>query len=308
MIVGRVREIWRYPVKSMGGEKLLSCTVGNMGIPGDRGWALRDDVAGEIRGAKNMPTLLQHASRYREQPVNGQTPHVDIRLPDGTHIGSDDPQVNARLSALLGRAVSLWPLQPASDKAHYRRGQAGAAFIGMLSRNRVLRPLLEKLLPYTSFETMTRELLSREPGEPLLDYASIPSELFEFTSPPGTYFDLAPLHLLTTSSLAAMKRLNPSAAWDARRFRPNFLIETEGDIEGLVEAGWEGRTLRLGGLSLTCGIPTLRCGMTAHAQSDLPKDSTVLRSIVRDAGQNLGIYAHATKSSQVAVGDVVELL
>ena len=239
MIVGRVREIWRYPVKSMAGEKLMSCTVGSMGIPGDRGWALRDDVAGEIRGAKNLPKLLQYTSSYREQPIAGQIPHVDISLPDGTCIGSDDPEINACLSALLGRTVSLWPLQPASDKAHYRRAQVGAALIGKLSRSPLLRPLLEKLLPYTRFETMTRELLSREPGEPLLDYSSIPSELFEFTSPPGTYFDLAPIHLLTTSSLAAMQRLNPSAAWDAPRFRPNFLIETRSDIDGLVEAGLE---------------------------------------------------------------------
>ena len=308
MIVGRVREIWRYPVKSMAGEKLMSCTVGSMGIPGDRGWALRDDVAGEIRGAKNLPKLLQYTSSYREQPIAGQIPHVDISLPDGTCIGSDDPEINACLSALLGRTVSLWPLQPASDKAHYRRAQVGAALIGKLSRSPLLRPLLEKLLPYTRFETMTRELLSREPGEPLLDYSSIPSELFEFTSPPGTYFDLAPIHLLTTSSLAAMQRLNPSAAWDAPRFRPNFLIETRSDIDGLVEAGWSGRTLRLGGLSLTCGIPTVRCGMTAQAQRHLPKDSTILRSIVRDAGQNLGIYASAAQSNHVGVGDEVELV
>ena len=47
-IVGTVREIWRYPVKSMAGEILESCEVGAAGIVGDRGWALRDDRAGEI--------------------------------------------------------------------------------------------------------------------------------------------------------------------------------------------------------------------------------------------------------------------
>ncbi|MDB6145603.1 MAG: uncharacterized protein JWP80_4647 [Pseudomonas sp.] len=122
MIVGRVSEIWRYPVKSMGGEKLLSCTVGSMGIPGDRGWALRDEVAGEIRGAKNMPTLLEYASRYRKQPVIDQIPPVDIRLPDGTDIGSDDPQVNARLSELLGRAVSLGIYARAIRSSHVTVG------------------------------------------------------------------------------------------------------------------------------------------------------------------------------------------
>ena len=51
MRVGTVIEIWRYPVKSMGGEQLDRCVVGERGLPGDRGWALRDEVAGEIRGA-----------------------------------------------------------------------------------------------------------------------------------------------------------------------------------------------------------------------------------------------------------------
>ncbi|MEJ7577744.1 MAG: MOSC N-terminal beta barrel domain-containing protein [Pyrinomonadaceae bacterium] len=308
MVIGKVREIWRYPVKSMGGEKLDRCAVGLSGIPGDRGWALRDEAAGEIRGAKYLPKLMQCSSRYREQPTDEKIPHVDITLPDGTRVGSDEPNVNSRLSELLGRVVSLRPLQPASDKAHYRRAQPGASVMSRLSRFRPLRPHLGTLIRLARLEAPTREMFSREPDEPLPDFSAIPSELFEFTSPPGTYFDLAPIHLLTTSSLAAMLRLNPAAVWDARRFRPNFLIETESDIEGLVEAGWSGQALRLGELTLKCELPTVRCGMTTHAQAELPKDPTVLRTVVREAGQNLGIYASVVSSSCIVVGDAVELL
>jgi uncharacterized protein YcbX len=308
MGIGKVCEIWRYPVKSMGGEKLNSCAVGLFGIPGDRGWALRDEAAGEIRGAKHLPKLMQCSSRYREQPKDGDIPHVDITLPDGTQIGSDDPQVNCCLSELLGRAVSLWPLQPASNKAHYRRTQPGASLMSRLSRFKVLRPHLGTLLRLAGLEQTSRELFNREPDEPLPDFSAIPSELFEFTSMPGTYFDLAPIHLLTTSSLAAMVRLNPTAAWDVRRFRPNFLIATERDIEGLVETNWSGGMLQMGELKLRCELPTIRCGMTTQMQADLSKDPTVLRTIVRDAGQNLGIYASVIEVGYVAVDDVVELL
>jgi len=308
MVAGEVREIWRYPVKSLGGEKLDSCTVGSLGIPGDRGWALRDEAVGEIRGAKYLPKLMQYASRYREQPTEGKVIHVDITLPDGTCIGSDEQDVNSRLSQLLGRDVSLCSLQPASDKAHYRRAQPGASMLSRLSRIRLLRPHLGTLICLAGLEAPIREMFSRTPEEPLPDFSTIPSELFEFTSPPGTYFDAYPIHLLTTSSLAAMARLNPAAAWDVRRFRPNFLIETQSGIEGLVEAGWGGRMLRLGTLMLRCEIPTVRCGMTTYAQAELAKDPTVLRTIVRDAGQNLGIYASAMNSSRIAVGDIVELL
>jgi uncharacterized protein YcbX len=308
MVAGEVREIWRYPVKSVGGEKLDSCTVGSLGIPGDRGWALRDEAIGEIRGAKYLPKLMQCASRYREQPTEGKVTHVDITLPDGTCIGSDEQDVNSRLSQLLGRDVSLCSLQPASDTAHYRRAQPGASMLSRLSRIRPLRPHLGTLICLAGLEAPMREMFSRTPDEPLPDFSTIPSELFEFTSPPGTYFDAYPIHLLTTSSLAAMARLNPAAAWDVRRFRPNVLIETQSGIEGLVEASWGGRILRLGAVIVRCEIPTVRCGMTTYAQAELPKDPTVLRTIVRDAGQNFGIYASAINSSRIAVGDIVELL
>ena len=308
MIVGKVKEIWRYPVKSMRGEKLDRCAVEVSGIPGDRGWALRDEKAGEIRGAKYMPQLLNCSSRYSEQPADGRIPHVEITLPNGTLIGSEAPDVNSDLSKLLGREVSLHSLQPASNKAHYKRAQAGASVMSRLSRIKSLRPHLGTLIRFAGLDGPTREMFSRESNEPLPDLSDIPSELFEFTSPPGTYFDLAPLHLLTTSSLSAMAQLNPEAKWDARRFRPNFLVETTNEIEGLVEANWGGRTLRLGDLTLKCSIPTVRCGMTMHAQAELPKDPSVLRTIVRAAEQCLGIYGSAIESSHVRVGDVVELL
>ena len=92
-----------------------------------------------------------------------------------------------------------------------------------------------------------------------------------------------------------------------RRFRPNFLIETERDIRGLIEAEWSGRTVRVGGVELKCELPTVRCGMTMQAQAGLEKDPSVLRTIVRDADQNLGIYASVASAGGVKVGDTVEL-
>ena len=120
MRIGRVGGIWRYPVKSMLGEALDACTVEPGGIPGDRGWATRDESIGELRSAKYLPKLMQCAARYRQAPetANGGVPHADITLPDGTTTATDDPEVEARLSALLGRPITLWPLRPASDRAH----------------------------------------------------------------------------------------------------------------------------------------------------------------------------------------------
>jgi uncharacterized protein YcbX len=284
--LGRIREIWRYPFKSMQGERLERCEVGALGLPGDRGWALRDEAAGEIRGAKKMPALLLCTARYREEPKGERIPPVDITLPDGTVVASDAPAAAARLSELLGRRVTLWPLLPASNRDHYRRGQPDDP------------DMMAEL----------RQIFARTDDEPLPDLAVFPPELFEFTSPLGTYFDALPVHLLTTASLATMAERNPGAAWDVRRFRPNFLIETTAGTAGLAEEAWCGKTIRIGELELRCEMPTPRCGMTTQPQERLAKDPSVLRTIVASAGQNLGAYANVARAGRVAVGDSVTLL
>jgi uncharacterized protein YcbX len=76
MVIGQVRQIWRYPVKSMAGEQLDRSLVGLAGVHGDRGWALRDQTAGEVRGAKKWPVLLQCSTRYREPPTAATIPAV----------------------------------------------------------------------------------------------------------------------------------------------------------------------------------------------------------------------------------------
>jgi uncharacterized protein YcbX len=306
MRLGTIKQIWRYPVKSMAGEQLETCTAGRLGIPGDRGWAIRDETTGEITNGKRLPLLMQCSARYRETPQNGFVPPVDISFPDDLIVGSDRADVNARLTELLGRPVTLWQLQPATNADHYRRNSSPARVLGWLARYRLFRATLPLLTSFGRANAELREFFGRKPDEPIPDVSTLPAEVLEFTSPRGTYFDVAPIHLLTTASLEAMTRLNPGAIWDVRRFRPNFLIETDDRFSGLVESEWGGQKLRLGSVELLCGIPTVRCGMTIQPQGELPKDESILRSIVKDANQNLGIYASVITPGAVRVGDVVE--
>jgi uncharacterized protein YcbX len=286
-VVGAVRELWRYPVKSMGGERLPSCLLGPGGIPGDRAWALRDEAAGEIRGAKKFPRLLQCRARSLAEAGPGQSPPAEIELPDGRRLRSDSADVSSELSRLLGREVTLWPLRPADDRDHYRRG---------LPDN---PDMLEEL----------RDLFGREPDEPLPDLSVFPPEIMEFTSPLGTYFDAFPLHLVTTASLEEMGRRAPSSTFDVRRFRPNFLVETNASAgSGLVETGWSGADLRLGEARIRVLMPTVRCSMITQPLDDLAKDPGVLRAVVREADQHLGSYGVILEPGRVREGDEVVLL
>ena len=308
MLIGTVQQIWRYPVKSMAGEQLSECTVGALGLPGDRGWAVRDEEKSEVKTGTRIPMLMQCASRYREEPGDENIPHVNIIFPDGSSVSSDDPEVNRRLSSVLGKQVKLWPRQPASNKEHYRRPGAAARVIAPLIDLPGFRALLPTLAKLPSIDATLRAGFSRTADEPVPDLSNLPKELFQFTSPLGTYFDAFPIHVLTSASLAVMSQANPAADWDVRRFRPNFFVETVAGLEGLIESAWAGRTLRIGSVEVKCEIPAVRCGMTTNAQKQLPKDNSVLRTIVKEAQQNLGVYANVIGNGQVTEGDRVELI
>jgi len=286
----------------------VDCSVGNQGIPGDRGWALRDETTGEITNAKRFPVLMQCSAKYLKPPTSEFIPNVEIRFPDGTVVYSDDSDINKKLSNLLAKPVSLWPLQPASNVEHYRRKSSVARLIGPLAKYRAFRALLPAITSFGQANAQLRETFSREPYEPIPDVSVLPAEVLQFTSPPGTYFDAFPIHVLTTASLGTMERLNPNAQWDVRRFRPNFLLETDARFKSLIESEWNGQRLRIGSAVLQCDIPAMRCGMTMHAQEGLPKDPSILRSIVKDADQNLGVYAKVATPGEIRLGDVAELM
>src|SRR5258707_13553798 len=113
-VIGTVKEIWRYPVKSMAGERMQRANVSARGIHGDRGWAIRDEKAGEIRNARKLPALLHCAAVYLREPSGSDVPPAQITMRDGTTFRSDSAEANAKLSEMLGRPVSIWPIQPPS--------------------------------------------------------------------------------------------------------------------------------------------------------------------------------------------------
>jgi uncharacterized protein YcbX len=285
MIVGRIGEIWRYPVKSMGGERIRETSLGVNGLPGDRAWAVRDEVRGGIRGAKKIPALMRCSARYTSAPSAGRAGAPEIGLPGGDTLRADAPDANERVSAAVGQPVTLWPLRPASDLEHYKRGAPDS----------------------TDVLTELRAIFGREEGEPLPDLSVFPPDLFQYESPPGTYFDAFPLLLLTGASLRRLAQLAPSSRVDVRRFRPNFVIETEDADAGFPELAWAGKRLRVGDAELSVGVACPRCVMITHGFDDLPKDPGLMRTLVREAGGSIGVYASVAEPGVVKLGDAVEL-
>ena len=116
-----------------------------------------------------------------------------------------------------------------------------------------------------------------------------------------SHHDAAPLHLLTTSSLEWLATQLPASQIDRRRFRPNVLLDGEGD--GLLEDAWVGRRFALGGAVIRVTDRTDRCVMTTNPQSELPKDPAVLRAVTELNDACLGVFANVEQAGVVRVGD-----
>jgi uncharacterized protein YcbX len=250
----------RYPLKSAQGESVESLDLVASGALGDRAWAVRDEVRGGIRGAKKIASLMNLAARFVEEPTPANpTPAIKIGFPNGESCFSTDADCARLLSEALDHEVTLWPLQPAEDLDHYRRGAPDS------------EDFMEEL----------RDIFGRTESEPLPDFSIFPPEILEFESPPGTYLDAFPLLLATNQSLEQLANLCPDSQIDMRRFRPNLVVDTT--QPGLwPEFEWVGRRMQLGSalLEITAACP--RCVMVTRGFADLAQDRTVLR---RDRGR-----------------------
>jgi uncharacterized protein YcbX len=280
--LGVVTQVWRYPVKSMMGERLDAVTLDASGVVADRTWAVRDEVRGGIRGAKKLHGLMQFAARYSAEPPAKDATEVEITLPGGEVVATSDLDASALVSKALDHPVTLWPLQPRDDLDHYRRG------------------------PWDSDDVMgeLRAVFALEPEDPLPDLSVFPPEITEFESPPGTYVDAFPLLVMTEQSLASFQRALPDSVIDVRRFRPSMVISGDGGAD-YPEQDWIGKVLRVGDATIEIGVGCPRCVMTTLGFADLPPDRGIMRGLVRETGQILGVYASVVEPGTVRVGDTV---
>lgn len=266
---GSVVELWRYPVKSMRGEQLSTSYFTPKGVLGDRALALMDVQTGHVVSAKNP----------RKWPgmLDVQAEFVVAPEPGA-------PLSPVRVTLTDGRSTST----------------DDAAFEDLMSTT-FGRPV--------TLATVAPPAPSLEEYWPDIEELDHQETVTDEDMPPGTFFDLAYVHVLTTATMEQLRRLHPDGAIDVRRFRPNVVVQPDGEDAGFVESGWLGRELHIGSdvvLGITDHCP--RCVMTTLAQNGLPKDSAILRTAARENGVHVGVYANVVRGGAVHQGDVVSLL
>jgi uncharacterized protein YcbX len=274
--VGVVSELFRYPVKSMLGERLDEFEVGEQGVIGDRAWALREVVNGRVVTAKKWPNMFEFRATYETTPKAGELAPVRITMPNGRTIHADDADAGAVISSVLGRKVTL------------ERPPAGQRMHGEIDPATVFGDVpVEQMFP-----GLTRETLPDT-----------------FGLPRGTFFDSAYIHVVASETLEHMRRLSgDDARLDPRRFRPNIYVETDSGADDFIEDGWLKGTLEVGhSVKIVAMEPALRCVMTTHRQDDLPRDLRILRAAAQHHKAKVGVFASIGAPGTVRIGDPVWL-
>ena len=268
-IVGRVVGLHRYPVKSMGGERIEAARITARGMEGDRAAALIDRATGRVVSAKRPRRWGAVYGLAASLEAGDGEMSIRVRFEDGTTLSSTGrARLEARLSALLGRDVAFATNSPDGATCEYHWPDMD----GLVQDGRTYR-----------------------------------DEITSWALPSGSFFDSSTLHALTTASLEHLRGLVPESDFRVSRFRPNIVIEPAAGKRGFVENDWVDGTLRIGGARLRVTKPCMRCVMVTLPVGDLPKDAGVLRAAFDHNEGNVGVKCEVERSGVVKVGDVVRL-
>ena len=271
--IGTVVSIWRYPVKSMLGEELNSSYVTERGLVGDRSYALIDQQTGKVASAKN-PRKWGKLFDFRAAFIEDPPPQVAKNfLPPIRVTFPDGTQISSSDQEDIDHTLS-----------------------SVLGREvRLMRANLEK----PSYEEYWPDIEGLAQREKVTDEAM----------PPQTFFDIAVIHIFTTSTIDHLRELYPEGRFEVRRFRPNIVIESASkEKKDFIENLWVGKKLMIGeDIVLKVTAPCTRCVMITLPQADLPKDLGVLRTVAQYNRVTAGVYATVHEGGTIRRGDQVRL-
>jgi len=279
---GSVRELWRYPVKSMLGEELQACELTGRGFVGDRAYALVDAENGKVASIKN-PRKWARLFECRAEFLDVLR-EVRITLPDGATVSAAEPEAAELLSTLFGRRATL------------ETSAAGA-------------PVLEELWLDGSPDgrAVTDETFAKgSPPGTFFDYGVVHLV---------TTATLDRLGKLYPEGRFDPRRFRPNVLVQSAEGETGF-VENEW-VGKTVAIGDDAE-----GVRLRITDPCPRCVMTTLAQEDLPADAGILRTAARHnrlvGGEgrgpdgvyaaSVGVYASVLRGGVVRQGDPVRVV
>lgn len=251
------------------GEELNSSYVAERGLVGDRAYALIDEETGKVASAKNP--------RKWGKLFDFRCIFIDLPQPSAENI----PPVRITL--------------PDGSQVFSDQNDIDNTLSNILGRKvRLMKAGLDK----PSYEEYWPDI------DGLARRQTITSE----DMPSQTFYDIAVIHILTTSTINRLTQLYPEGRFEVRRFRPNIVVDPVSEDNDFVENSWINKMLKIGeDIILRVTGPCTRCVMTTLPQSDLPKDLRILSTIAKYNHVNVGVYASVLQGGTIRRGDLVQL-
>jgi uncharacterized protein YcbX len=252
----------------MMGEELNSSHITERGLIGDRVYAIIDQQTGKVASAKN-PRKWEKLFDFRAAFI------------DSLQTADNIPPVRITL--------------PDGRQIFSNQSEIDHTLSKVLGREvTLMKASLEK----PSYEEYWPDIEGIAHREMVTDEA-MPSQSF---------FDVAVIHILTTSTINRLRELYPEGRFEVRRFRPNIVIESRSGQKDFIENLWVDKKLMIGEeVVLRVIAPCTRCVMITLPQGDLPKDLGILHTVARYNQVHAGVYASVEKGGIVRRGDIVQL-
>jgi len=257
------------------GEELNSSYITERGLVGDRTYAVVDKQTGTVASAKNprkWGKLFDFRSIFVDSPNDdvNDIPPVRITFPDGTNILSN----------------------------HHEDNDINSRLSKVFDREVML-------MKSNSFEEP-----SYEEYWPDIDGLARRDQVTDEDMPSKTFFDIAVIHILTTSTINRLRELYPEGRFEVRLFRPNIVIESgpEAKRNDFIENLWVGKKMTIGeDIVLKITAPCTRCVMITLPQGDLPQDLGILRTVAKYNQVHVGVYASVHNGGTIHRGDTIRL-
>jgi uncharacterized protein len=268
---GTVVSLWRYPVKSMMGEELNSSYITERGLVGDRTYAVVDKQTGKVASAKN-PRKWGNLFDCRS---------IFVAVPQDV---DDIPPV--RITLPDGSNIF-------SDQQDDIDSSLSKVF------DRDVRLMKARGFENPSYEEYWPDIDGLARRETVTDEAM----------PSKTFFDIAVIHILTTSTINRLRDLYTEGRFEVRRFRANIVIESSsGEKKNFIENYWVGKRMMIGeDIVLKITAPCTRCVMITLPQGDLPRDLGILSTVARYNEVHVGVYASVEHGGTIHRGDLIHL-
>jgi uncharacterized protein len=251
------------------GEELNSSYVTERGLMGDRAYALIDKETGKVASAKN--------------------PRKWEKLFDFHSVFLEPPQVAENIPPVR---ITL----PNGAQIFSSKGEDADHTLSKVLGQEVR--LMRADLDTPSYEEYWPNIEGLAQREKVTDE----------TMPPRTFFDIAVIQILTTSTINYLRELFPEGRFEVRRFRPNIVIDSASGEKDFIENSWIGKKMAIGeDIVLRVTGPCTRCVMITLPQGDLPRDLGILRTVARYNQVNVGVYASVLQGGIIHRGDLVKL-